>query len=152
MNKWRHNKRGLTLIEIMVMVIMIGVLALLGLRLYNANQQQKAKNAVIEAMQNIENYNAVVKANCGTIQTLIQVELADLDYKTVKSHLTDKGGDIFFYESGIQIPGGGLQTRNGSIQEGWVVVSFDDTRERFLINGNAFNGTNVLTEPLVARH
>lgn len=70
---------------------MIGVLALLGLRLYNANQQQKAKNAVIEAMQNIENYNAVVKANCGTIQTLIQVELLDSDYKTVKSHLTNGG-------------------------------------------------------------
>jgi len=150
MNKWRHNKQGLTLIEVMVMVIMIGVLALLGLRLYNANQQQKAKNAVIEVMQNIENYNAIVKANCGTIQTLIQAELADLDYKTVKSHLTNGGGDIFFYESGIQIPGGGLQTRNGSIQEGWVVVSFDDTLERFLINGNAFDGSNVLTEPLVA--
>ena len=151
MNKWRHSKRGLTLIEIMVMVTMIGVLALLGLRLYTVRQQQKAKNAVVEAMQNIENYNAIVKANCGTIQTLIQAELADSDYKTVKSHLTDRGGDIFFYESGIQIPGDGLQTRNGSIQEGWVVVSFDDTLERFLINGNAFDGSNVLTEPLVAR-
>jgi len=151
MNKWRHNKRGLTLIEIMVIVIMIGVLALLGLRLYNANQQQKAKNAVIETMQNIENYNNIVKINCGTIQTLIQVELADSDYKTVKSHLTNRGGDIFFYDSGIQIPGEGLQTRNGSKQKGWVVVSFDDTLERFLINGNAFDGSNVLTDPLVAR-
>lgn len=63
MNKWRHSKRGLTLIEIMVMVIMVGVLALLGLRLYNANQQQKAKNAVIETIQNIEKYNAIVKAS-----------------------------------------------------------------------------------------
>lgn len=151
MNKWRHSKRGLTLIEIMVMVIMVGVLALLGLRLYNANQQQKAKDTVIEAIQNIENYNAIVRANCGTIQTLIQAELADSDYKTVKSHITTDDGDIFFYESGIQIPGGGLQTRNGSTQKGWVVVSFDDTLERFLINGNAFDGSNVLTEPLVAR-
>ena len=151
MNRWRYDKRGLTLIEIMVMVIMIGVLALLGLRFYNANQQQKAKNAVIEAMQNIENYNAIVKANCGTIQTLIQVELIDLDYETLKNQLTTDDGDIFFYESGIQIPSGGLQTRNGSIQEGWVVVSFDDTLERFLIDGNAFDGSNVLTEPLVAR-
>jgi len=151
MNKWRHSKRGLTLIEIMVMVIMIGVLALLGLRLYNANQQQKAKNAVIKTMQNIENYNTIVRINCETIQTLIQAELADSDYKTVKSHLTTNGGDIFFYESGIKVPGDGLQTRNGSIQKGWVVVSFDDTLERFLINGNAFDGSNVLTEPLVAR-
>jgi len=61
------------------------------------------------------------------------------------------GGDIFFYESGIKVPGDGPQTRNGSIQKGWVVVSFDDTLERFLINGNAFDGSNVLTEPLVAR-
>jgi len=151
MNKWRHSKRGLTLIEIMVMVIMVGVLALLGLRLYNANQQQKAKDTVIEAIQNIENYNAIVRANCGTIQTLIQAELADSDYKTVKSHITTDDGDIFFYESGIQIPGGGLQTRNGSTQKGWVVVSFDDTLERFLINGNAFDGSNLLTEPLAAR-
>jgi len=151
MNRWRHSKRGLTLIEIMVMVTMIGVLALLGLRLYTARQQQKAKNAVIETIQNIENYNTIVKINCGTIQTLIQAELADLDYKTVKSHLTDSGGDIFFYESGIQVPGDGQQTRNGSNQKGWVVVSFDDILERFLINGNAFDGGNVLTEPLVAR-
>ncbi len=58
---------------------------------------------------------------------------------------------MFRIEEGIQIPGDGLQTRNGSIQEGWVVVSFDDTLERFLINGNAFDGSDVLTEPLVAR-
>ena len=151
MNKWRHSKRGLTLIEIMVMITMIAVLAILGLRLYTARQQQKAKNAVIETMQNIENYNAVVRINCETIQTLIQAELAYSDYKTVKSHLTTNDGDIFFYESGIQVPGDGQQTRNGSNQKGWVVVSFDDTLERFLINGNAFNGSNVLTEPLVAR-
>ena len=151
MNKWRHSKRGLTLIEIMVMVIMVGVLALLGLRLYNANQQQKAKDTVIEAIQNIENYNAIVRANCGTIQTLIQAELADSDYKTVKSYLTTNDGEIFFYESDIRIPNDGIQPRNGSNQKGWVVISFDDSLERFLINGNAFDGSNILAEPLVAR-
>jgi len=151
MNKWRHSKRGLTSIKIILLVIMIGVLAIVGLKFYTIRQQEKAKNAVIETMQNIENYNAVVRINCETIQTLIQVELADADYKTVKSHLTTNDGDIFFYESGIQVPGGGQQTRNGSNQKGWVVVSFDDTLERFLINGNAFDGSNVLTDPLVAR-
>ena len=92
-----------------------------------------------------------MRLNCETIQTLIQAELADSDYKTVKRHLTTNDGDIFFYESGIQVPGNGPQTRNGSIQKGWVVVSFDNTLERFLINGNAFDGSNVFIEPLVAR-
>ena len=57
------NKKGFTLIELMVVVAIIGVLALLGLRLYTG-QQAKAKEAI-------------VKANAGTVQTLIQSELAD---------------------------------------------------------------------------
>ena len=152
MDKWRHSKRGFTLIEIMVMVAMIAVLALLGFKLYNAYQERKAKNAITEAMQNIENFDAVVRINCKTIQTLIFAEMADSDYKTLKDYLTRNDGDIFFYESGIQVPGDGLQTRNGSNQKGWVVVSFDDILERFLINGNAFVAGSVFTEPLIARY
>jgi len=57
------NKKGFTLIELLVVIAIIGVLALMGLRLY-LTQQEKAKNAI-------------VKANAGTIQTLIQAELAD---------------------------------------------------------------------------
>ena len=57
------NKKGFTLIELLVVISIIGVLALMGLRVYG-NQQVKAKNAI-------------VKANAGTVQTLIQAELAD---------------------------------------------------------------------------
>jgi len=57
------NKKGLTLIELLLVISIIGVLALMGLRLY-LGQQEKAKNVI-------------VKANAGTIQTLVQAELAD---------------------------------------------------------------------------
>jgi prepilin-type N-terminal cleavage/methylation domain-containing protein len=59
------NKKGFTLIELLVVIAIIGVLALMGLRLY-LDQQDYAKNAI-------------VKANAGTVQTLIQAELADTD-------------------------------------------------------------------------
>jgi len=59
------NKSGFTLIELLVVISIIGVLALMGLRVYG-EQQEKAKNAM-------------VKANAGTVQTLIQAELADED-------------------------------------------------------------------------
>lgn len=60
------NKKGFTLIELLVVISIIGVLALMGLRLY-LTQQDKAKNAI-------------VKANAGTVQTLIQAELADRNF------------------------------------------------------------------------
>lgn len=158
MNRWRYGKRGITSIEIILLVIMLCVLIATGILIHNKYQQEKVINAIrdtinTETEQNIENYNAnrIVEANCYTIQTLIIAELADSDYKTVKSHLTTSGGDIFFYEADIRIPGDGLQARNGSNQSGWVVVSFDDSLERFLINGNALDGGNVLNEPLVAK-
>ena len=59
------DKKGFTLIELLVVISIIGVLALMGLRFY-LTQQDKAKNAM-------------VKANAGTVQTLIQAELADED-------------------------------------------------------------------------
>jgi type IV pilus assembly protein PilA len=63
MYSFRKSKKGFTLIELMVVVAIIGVLALLGLRLY-IGQQKKAKEAI-------------VKANSGTAQTLVQAEMAD---------------------------------------------------------------------------
>jgi type II secretory pathway pseudopilin PulG len=52
----------------LVVISIIGVLALMGLRVYG-DQQEKAKNAI-------------VKANAGTIQTLVQAELADKNLNT----------------------------------------------------------------------
>lgn len=60
------NTKGFTLIELLIVISIIGVLALMGLRLY-LTQQDKAKNAI-------------VKANAGTVQTLIQAELADRNF------------------------------------------------------------------------
>ena len=77
MYSFRKSKKGFTLIELMVVVAIIGVLALLGLRLYTG-QQAKAKEAI-------------VKANAGTVHTLIQSELADgpVDISTFKADATN---------------------------------------------------------------
>ena len=75
-------KKGFTLIELLVVIAIIGVLALMGLRLY-LTQQDKAKNAI-------------VKANAGTIQTLIQANMADTGYddNDPNKRVTDALGDI----------------------------------------------------------
>ena len=65
------NTKGFTLIELLVVVAIIGVLSLIGLRLFNV-QQDKAKNAI-------------VKANAGGIQTAIQTNIIDKNYQQESS-------------------------------------------------------------------
>ena len=88
------NKRGFTLIEILIVISIIGILSLIGLRVY-FNQQDKAKNAL-------------VKANTGTVQTLIQAELADrnltleeaVDYMITEAGLHNPFNSAFMNEAG----------------------------------------------------
>jgi len=90
MYSFRKSKKGFTLIELMVVVAIIGILALLGLRLY-LTQQEKAKQAI-------------VKANAGTAQTLCQSELADIDMWATAQDAVDYLVALAPGASGMQNP------------------------------------------------
>jgi prepilin-type N-terminal cleavage/methylation domain-containing protein len=68
-------KKGFTLIGLLMAISIIGVLALIGLRVYNVDQQEKTKSTIIQERAK----NILVQANAENIQSLIQAELADRD-------------------------------------------------------------------------
>ena len=68
MYSFRKSNKGFTLIELMVVVMIIGVLVLLGLRAYSS-QKQRAMNSI-------------VKANAGTMQTMLVGYMGDFDIET----------------------------------------------------------------------
>ena len=144
MYSFRKSKKGFTLIELMVVVVIIGVLALLGLRLY-LTQIEKSNNALI-------------KANAGTVQTTIQADLADLAPDAVYT-LWTTGATVT--ASGIHNPmtklvqaGSPTTSATAAAGEVWVFYDSTSTDACFYINGrNADDSADVYTTTdLVAKY
>jgi len=132
MYSFRKSKKGFTLIELMVVVAIIGVLALLGLRVYSG-QQEKAKIAL-------------VKANVGTVQVQIQTELTDREVSDVDGDLAAiiNSTHIFNPYDGTQQTGNGTENTKGEV---YAVESGDV----FYVSGYNVKGTSVYDIPLEAR-
>jgi len=119
----RKSKKGFTLIELMVVVAIIGVLALLGLRLY-ATQQDKVKASI-------------VKANAGSVQVQIQTELVDRPLYNPTQAVADANNVLIMNlrnpftggetDVAVELSVSGDLTATVAIQEGKVGVFQDST-------------------------
>jgi type IV pilus assembly protein PilA len=122
----RKSKKGFTLIELMVVVAIIGVLALLGLRVYST-QQIKAKEAL-------------VKANAGTIQVAIQTELVDTPGLTLANAVLLSDIQV------VQNPFKGGQGNTNAFDEQDNITPDADSAEGFVgIDLNASNNVFTMT-------
>lgn len=130
------NTKGFTLIELLIVISIIGVLALMGLRLY-LTQQDKAKNAI-------------VKANAGTVQTLIQAELADRNFNNRNEaalYISENAG-LHNPFNGVAMNGAGDFPDIGDTgSPGKIQISFSDGV--FSIQGYGADG--LLPDILTAR-
>jgi len=145
MYSFRKSKKGFTLIELMVVVVIIGILALLGLRLY--------------LTQIAKSNNALIKANAGTVQTAIQAALADESATSIDSRWVDHGvaGSIID-ETGIHNPMTKLIQQNAADSTGTVPgqvwVEWVESEACFYINGLDAAGKAFVYDPenLVAKY
>jgi hypothetical protein len=69
------NKNGFTLIVLLIVVSIIVLSALIGLRFYTGNQQEKTENTVFQEKAK----DTIIQANAETIQSLLQAALAGGD-------------------------------------------------------------------------
>jgi len=144
MYSFRKSKKGFTLIELMVVVVIIGILALLGLRLY--------------LTQIAKSNNALIKANAGTVQTTIQADLADTIPSTIWTNW--QNGNVII-ASGIHNP----MTKErqdilsvpvdfAGAEMGEVYVTYVASESAFYINGKDAAGLLKVytTTDLVAKY
>jgi len=69
------NKKGFTFVTLLMVAVIIGLSALIGLKFYSGNRQERtASNITQDKAKNI-----IVQANAEVIQSLIQGALADKD-------------------------------------------------------------------------
>jgi len=69
------NKKGFTLIALLIVASIVALSTLIGLRFYTGNQQGKTENTVFQEKAK----DTIVQANAETIQSLLQAALADKD-------------------------------------------------------------------------
>lgn len=130
------NKKGFTLIELLVVIVIIGILALFGLRFYS-NQLDKAKIAI-------------VKANAGTVQTLIQAELADRNFND-----RDEAALYIAENAGLHNPFNGVAMNlvgwfpKSAATPGEIQITFSESDGVFTIQGYGADG--LLPDILTAR-
>jgi len=134
------NKKGFTLVTLLIVVSIIGLSALIGLRFYSGNRQERTESTIVQDKAK----NTIVQANAGTVQSLIQGALA--------------GGDINLDEAVDLAKNAGLQNPFNEVSmntSAWFPESADAPGEiqitlhagTFYIQGYGADGLlpNILT-------